>query len=309
MTKQLKLFLLILFAGGLQFILVDAVHAQATRTWVSGVGDDANPCSRTAPCKTFAGAISKTAANGEINCIDSGGFGAVTIVKSITIDCGAALGGVLNSGTNGVIINAGVNDKVTLRNLVIHGAGTGLNGVHILNASLVVLSNITIAAQAGAGINFQPATISNLIVEQALVRNNGTHGIYFKPNLGISAKLHASNTSLIGNASAGLRVDDGGVAFISDSVAQANGTNGVLAYASGAASTKIMMERVVSTGNISNGVMANGANASVAMSNVTVAGNGVGVYSLSGGALLSYGNNGSFGNAGASSATSFINSF
>ena len=67
-------------------------HAQASRTWVSGVGNDANPCSRTAPCKTFAGAISKTAVNGEINCIDPGGFGAVTITKSITIDCHEVFG-------------------------------------------------------------------------------------------------------------------------------------------------------------------------------------------------------------------------
>ena len=59
--------------------------AQATRTWVSGTGDDANPCSRTAPCKTFAGAISKTAAGGEISVLDPGGFGAVTITKSISI--------------------------------------------------------------------------------------------------------------------------------------------------------------------------------------------------------------------------------
>src|SRR6201991_3337060 len=80
-------------------------HAQATRTWVSGVGDDANPCSRTAPCKTFAGAISKTAAGGEINCLDPGGFGTVTITKSMTIDCSATLGSILASGTNGVNIN------------------------------------------------------------------------------------------------------------------------------------------------------------------------------------------------------------
>src|SRR5881392_1320633 len=79
--------------------------AQATRTWVSGVGDDANPCSRTAPCKTFAGAISKTAANGEINCLDSGGFGAVTITKSLIIDCTGTLGGILNAGSNGVAVN------------------------------------------------------------------------------------------------------------------------------------------------------------------------------------------------------------
>src|SRR5690349_21903033 len=79
-------------------------HAQATRTWVSGVGDDVNPCSRTAPCKTFAGAISKTAPNGEIDCVDPGGFGAVTITKSITIDCGGVTGGILSPGTNGVIV-------------------------------------------------------------------------------------------------------------------------------------------------------------------------------------------------------------
>src|SRR6187200_2433123 len=102
-------------------------QAQATRTWVSGVGDDANPCSRTAPCKTFAGAISKTATNGEINCLDPGGFGAVTITKSITIDCSVPNGSVLNAGTNGIIINFdafNVNDlrkTVRLRNLSLNG--------------------------------------------------------------------------------------------------------------------------------------------------------------------------------------------
>src|ERR1700742_1182796 len=89
-----------------------AAHAQATRTWVSGVGDDANPCSRTAPCKTFAGAISKTAASGEINVLDPGGFGGVTITKSITIRADHVEAGVLVSGTNGIIINAGANDRV-----------------------------------------------------------------------------------------------------------------------------------------------------------------------------------------------------
>src|SRR5579883_2400156 len=81
--------------------------AQATRTWVSGVGDDANPCSRTAPCKTFAGAISKTAPGGEINVLDPGGFGAVTITKSITISSQAFEAGVLVSGTNGIVVSAG----------------------------------------------------------------------------------------------------------------------------------------------------------------------------------------------------------
>src|SRR5262245_43398414 len=98
----------------------DPAGAQATRTWVSGVGDDAQPCSRPAPCKTFAGAISKTAPNGEINCLDPGGFGAVTITKSLTIDCTGTHGSVLVSGTNAIIINAGASGNVILRGLAIN---------------------------------------------------------------------------------------------------------------------------------------------------------------------------------------------
>ena len=91
-------------------------YAQATRTWVSGVGDDVNPCSRTAPCKTFAGAISKTADKGEINCLDSAGYGTLTITKNITVDCPGVMGGVLSGGVNGFTINA-AGIVVTLRNL------------------------------------------------------------------------------------------------------------------------------------------------------------------------------------------------
>src|SRR5437016_12596305 len=108
-------------------------HAQATRTWVSGVGDDVNPCSRTAPCKTFAGAISKTATGGEINVLDPGGFGAVTITKSITISSEGFEAGVLVSSTNGIIVSAGPSDAITLRGLDIEGLGTGLDGIKFLS--------------------------------------------------------------------------------------------------------------------------------------------------------------------------------
>src|SRR4051795_9227866 len=118
-----------------------SASAQATRTWVSGVGDDANPCSRTAPCKTFAGAISKTANGGEINCLDPGGFGGVTIGKSLTIKCHYTEGGVLVAGTNAIVINATATDKVTLRGLDINGTGVGapisLSGVKVLSAKTV----------------------------------------------------------------------------------------------------------------------------------------------------------------------------
>src|SRR5262249_52560355 len=113
----------------LAFIVLAAatMYGQASRSWVSGVGDDANPCSRTAPCKTFAGAISKTAAGGEIDALDPGGFGALTITKAITIDGGGGqVASVLVAGTNGIVVQAGANDVITLRNLSIKGLGTGL---------------------------------------------------------------------------------------------------------------------------------------------------------------------------------------
>src|SRR5438132_12877506 len=120
-----------------------SAQAQATRTWVSGVGDDANPCSRTAPCKTFAGAISKTAAGEIINCLDPGGFGAVIISRSITIDCTPFIGGVLAAGTNAVSINA-AGIVVTLRGLDIEGVGTGLIGVNFVNGSALHIEHCRI---------------------------------------------------------------------------------------------------------------------------------------------------------------------
>src|SRR5262249_10898802 len=118
----------------------DPAAAQATRTWVSGVGDDVNPCSRTAPCKTFAGAISKTATGGEINCLDPGGFGAVTITKSLTISCpSTGTASVLAAGLfAGIIVNIGTaGAKVVLEGLDIDGvslgATPGTHGVRVLS--------------------------------------------------------------------------------------------------------------------------------------------------------------------------------
>src|SRR6187401_1875318 len=124
------------------FVLVFAsvsANAQASRTWVSGVGDDANPCSRTAPCKTFAGAISKTAPKGEINVLDPGGFGGVTITKSISIISESVQAGVLVAGTNAIIINAGANDVVILKGLNLNGLDTGLDGIKVLSAGKVFI--------------------------------------------------------------------------------------------------------------------------------------------------------------------------
>jgi hypothetical protein len=150
-------------------------NAQATRTWVSGVGDDANPCSRTAPCKTFAGAISKTAPQGEINVLDPGGFGGVTITKAITISSENFEAGVLVSGTNGIVINAGAADVVTLVGLDIEGLGTGLDGINVFAAAAVYVLKSRIHHFTGNGINMHSSVSgSKLIVKDSFIFQNGT---------------------------------------------------------------------------------------------------------------------------------------
>src|SRR3989442_8082620 len=126
------------------FLPTAPAQAQATRTWVSGVGDDANPCSRTAPCKTFAGAISKTASGGEIDCLDPGGFGAVTITKSITLDCTGTFGSVLVSGTNGVVVQAAPSDIVILRGIRFNGVNTGLSAIRFLSGNKLIVDRCDI---------------------------------------------------------------------------------------------------------------------------------------------------------------------
>src|SRR5712692_3818239 len=181
------------------------VHAQATRTWVSGVGDDANPCSRTAPCKTFAGAISKTALNGEINCLDPGGFGALTITKSITIDCHEVFASILNSGTNGINVPfdsfnaADARKTVRLRNLNFNGADTGVVGIRItggatIAAGVVVIEDCLIDGNFGGnarGISDERMGGGELYVSNTTVRNTGQTGIVIFPASG-STRLDAA---------------------------------------------------------------------------------------------------------------------
>jgi hypothetical protein len=176
-------------------------HAQASRTWVSGVGDDANPCSRTAPCKTFAGAISKTAVNGEINCLDPGGFGAVTITKSITIDCHEVFASILNAGTNGVNVAfdsfnaADVRKTVRLRNIQFNGVNTGIIGIRItggatIAAGVVIIEDCLIDgnfAGSAHGISDERRGGGELFISNTTVRNVGSKGITIDPGAGTVA--------------------------------------------------------------------------------------------------------------------------
>ena len=152
-----------------------STYAQATRTWVSGVGDDANPCSRTAPCKTFEGAISKTAAGGEIDVLDPGGFGAVTITKAITIDgSGGSIAGVLVSGTNGITVNARAADTVILRNLDFEGLGSGVSGILFQGGGTLIVDNSTITAFTDSGIKLTNTAQCLLEVHNVQIVGAGT---------------------------------------------------------------------------------------------------------------------------------------
>ncbi|RXH19441.1 right-handed parallel beta-helix repeat-containing protein [Bradyrhizobium guangzhouense] len=175
--RRIALFAL-LMSFMLPFAFSQQAHAQATRTWVSGVGDDANPCSRTAPCKTFAGAISKTAAGGEINCLDPGGFGTLTITKAISIYCEGVIGGVLAAGTNGFNVNAAATDHVVLRGLDIEGFGSGLIGVNIIQAASVVIEHCIIRNfNSGSALGVStvaPNFNSMLLIRDSVITHNGT---------------------------------------------------------------------------------------------------------------------------------------
>jgi len=204
-------------------------NAQATRTWVSGVGDDVNPCSRTAPCKTFAGAISKTASPGIINCLDPGGFGAVTITKSITIDCTGTMGSVLSSGVQGVIVNALTTDKIVLRGIDINGAGTtlGTNGVNIIQAASVSLYDVHIANYSGQGV--QTTNSSNQItvtIDHCQILNvNGT-GV-LAASTGTGTTLLSVSNSVVNNNSKGIDVESASSsAQVSNTVISKNTSDG-----------------------------------------------------------------------------------
>jgi hypothetical protein len=221
-----------LLAGLLVPVLASApACAQVTRTWVSGTGDDKNTmvtgCSRTGPCKTFAAAISVTDINGEIDCIDPGGFGSLTINKSITIDCSGTFGSILGAGVNGITINLTSGSdplkSVVLRGLSINGAGSagqaGLKGVSILAATLVTLDNVVISNFTQQGVADIRNTTGRLFIRNSLVRNNAGVGILAAGPNGTNVSIE--NTHSINNAF-GLATGAGNAVKITRSVFSGN---------------------------------------------------------------------------------------
>jgi hypothetical protein len=178
---------------------IDPAAAQ-TRTWVSGLGSDANPCDRTAPCLTLAAAVSKTATGGEVNCLDPGGFGVggVTITRSITISCpSTGTAGVLVGGGNAIVVNTPANSEVLLEGLDIDGLGQSAHGVNIISNTKVTIKKCSIRNFSGAGVNLQGPAGARVLIEDSMIlsNNNGMiiAGIGGVGNVGILVRTTVDN--------------------------------------------------------------------------------------------------------------------
>jgi len=276
-------------AAGCAVALALCVHApanaQASRTFVSGVGDDANACSRTAPCLTFSGALSKTAADGEIDCLDSGGFGTVTINKSITIDCTGVGGSILAVvGQTGITVNTGPNDRVILRNVTITGAGTGGFGIRFLAGLHLVIENVRMANLTNAGIELNKSTSGNIYVRDSLISNVPT-GIRLSTTTGaVTAQI---DNTRIDNVTNGLEVTTSGVvASISNSVVMNASGAGLLTSGPGF----INASKTVLARNGA-GVSSNANGGSIRISSNALDDNTTGIAFANGGTVSSAGNN------------------
>ncbi len=204
-------------------------HAQATRTWVSGVGDDVNPCSRTAPCKTFAGAISKTATCGEISVLDPGGFGAVTITKAITINGTGTLAGILAANVTGVIVNAPVADTVILRDISINGACNGLNGIRYIQGKTLMVDHCWIygfKGNPGRGIDVALTNNGILKLIDTVIENNLEDGLRITTTVG-EAGLAMDRSRIMNSGGDGIEALANVRGQITNSVFAYNGTAGI----------------------------------------------------------------------------------
>ncbi|HEX8188529.1 MAG TPA: hypothetical protein VF586_09270 [Pyrinomonadaceae bacterium] len=282
-----------------------AAQAQATRTWVSGVGDDLNPCSRTAPCKTFAGAYSKTATGGEISVLDPGGYGGLTIGKSITIDggSGAGWGSILAGGTTAAItVNPGATGVVRLRNLSINGAGPtiGVDGIRYLTGATLHIENVHIFGFSGDGVEvaFTGATVGRLNAVNVVISECGGSGVLVG---GDNTQKHAiglDNVN-ISRCNHGLRVSNRATVRLSNSV--------ITLVNAGASSAAVLADSAVVAGAIidvvdtqldfnSIAVQAN-ANQAVRLARTHIMNNATAL-SFNGGTIATYQNNEIFGNTG-----------
>jgi hypothetical protein len=288
------------------FALAAATQAQATRTWVSGVGDDVNPCSRTAPCKTYAGAISKTAKDGEISTLDPGGFGTLTITKSITVNGGGGgqgYGSVLSAlAPQGFLINitdpADVRKTVRLIGLDINGASSGTDGVRMIAGSALHIENTNIDGLVGDGIEVTvPGGVVELYVKNVSIRNCATNGVLLQNTVGGGLVLATLDQVQINNSTGdGMEVGARAHATIRNSVISThNGASSAGVRVSGTADAEANVDSCIFTFNQS-AVRVDVGTARV--SNSIISGGNIALQNV-GGTIKTFGTNKIDGNANA----------
>jgi len=265
-------------------------HAQANRTWVSEVsGDDVNPCSRTAPCKTFAGAIAKTNADGEISVIDAGGYGSVTITKAITINGEGTLASVMNPTVNGIIVNATATSIVILRNLSIVGVSTGMSGIRILAARTVQVDHCWINGQESHGIEVAATANINLIVNDTIINDCSLDGIHVNTTAG-QALLSVENSRIQNCDSDGIQAVDNVRASITNSVLTHNAATAIKTTGT---NSQLNIDHVVAS--YSNVGLQASAGSNIRVSDSVISQNATGV-NANGGTMDSFQGNSLIGN-------------
>ncbi len=303
MSRRIWLGAVVLFAV---LAVPTIASAAASRTWVSGVGDDANPCSRTAPCKTFAGALSQTAPGGEIDALDPGGFGAVTITQAVTIDGGGGqVASALVSGTPGIVVAAGAADHVILRNLRITGLnGSGTTGVQFNSGASLRVENSQIFGFGQSGVTDASSTPnSSLVISGTNIDNNGGDGVFVTPPAGVAAQAVLEDDALENNQ-CGLAAGAFGANGATPSFTTDCGTASAGPAASG---VTLGVSDTSASANSGIGIFANGSPSSVFLSNASVFGNGTGLLAKNGASIVSVGaNNAVYGNGTNGSPTSTI---
>jgi hypothetical protein len=307
--NKARLTLKLLTTATFILLLAAMAQAQATRTWVSGVGDDVNPCSRTAPCKTYAGAISKTAKDGEISTLDPGGFGTLTITKSITVNGGGAgqgYGSVLSAlAPQGFLVNiTDVNDirkTVRLNWLDINGASTGTDGIRMIAGLALHIENTNIDGLVGDGVdvNIAGANVTELYMKNVSIRNCVGNGVI----------ISATNASgLVAATLDGVHMNNCGDGFEAASRSIASLRNCVISTNNGAGAAGVRVSNAASSVNVDACVVSfNTSGVRVDTGTARVAGsllndNGTALHNV-GGTLKSYGTNRLDGNANSGAIT------
>jgi hypothetical protein len=305
-------------AVGLLLLAAAPASAQSARTWVSGVGDDANPCSRTAPCQTFATAIQRTNPGGEIDCLDSGGFGRVIISHAVSIICDGVGSGGITMGAQGdsIDVEAGPSDVVVLSGLDLEGAGVGIDGVDFMTGQALYVRNCVIRDFTQSGITFGETSNAPvplvLHVDNTTIENTASNAFNMLPtpsgimvSPGPNAVHMTINRSQIVGNTYGIVVEGSSAAgmvsgVVRDSLVSDNSDNGIsLADTTGSGAKVILMvDNVAVIDNGANGLAASGANMGMRVRNSAISGNGGGVNETNSGNIVSYGNNSLNGNSG-----------